>query len=175
MHMYHQHLQRALINIFRSMANLLSHGVLCRFFVQSGVKNCRYSWALCNSYSIKYSFDTMTITFNSSHQQSTSQRLIIQHQNIKIKSHNHNGLFDYSKKYWKMNLKKSFELGKKVQLPKFTNSLGSTWLRGQKHLTQNKDPRSLVQTPAIPAIFQPGIAKNQLGTLSQGNSNLEWP
>jgi len=52
-----------------------------------------------------------------------------------------------------MNLKKSFELTKKVQLPKFTNSLGLLWLRGQKHLTEKKDPKSLVQTPSHTSNF----------------------
>jgi len=35
--------------------------------------------------------------------------------------------------------------------------------------------RLSVQSPAMPAILQPQIAKNQRGTLSHGNSNLKWP
>jgi len=49
--------------------------------------------------------------------------------------------------------------------------MGSPWLRGHGPLTEIKDLRLWVQSPAMVATFHPGLQKNSQGTPSQGNSN----
>jgi len=53
--------------------------------------------------------------------------------------------------------------------------MGSAKLKGHMHLiAENKDLRLWVQSLVTHASnFQPQIAKNQQGTLSQGNGNLQ--
>jgi len=51
-----------------------------------------------------------------------------------------------------------------VKSKKYLSGLSSCkevfpWLRGQRHLTEHKNLRLLVQSAAMPANFQPGIAK----------------
>jgi len=59
-----------------------------------------------------------------------------------------------------------------------TDGQGSPWLRDHGCLIGNKDLRLSVQSQAACAsnFSTPDCKKNQLGTLSQGKSNLQlWP
>jgi len=48
-------------------------------------------------------------------------------------------------------------------------------LKGHRYLTENQDLMLWVQSLGMLGIFQPRIAKNKQGALSQGSSNLQSP
>jgi len=52
------------------------------------------------------------------------------------------------------------------------NNMGLPWSNGQRHLTENKDLRLLVQPLVMPEIFT-ADAKKHDGTFSEGNNNLD--
>jgi len=63
-----------------------------------------------------------------------------------------------------------------IRFPHYDGTKGSPWPNGHRHLTVNQDLSLWVQSPTMPAIFQPKIEKkiSKVLTLSLGNSNLKW-